>query len=96
MQKQTLKHNFPIIIDSFRAEDLSTEKENTVLEISKAIGRQIIFTTTLKREEFGKYDSASGINHINYQSHMPSKLLTAEYVKDFIALLSNISVDIRH
>ena len=94
--QQALNHNFPIIIDSFRAEDLSTEKENTVLEISKAIGKQIIFTTTLKREEVGKYDSVYGINHINYQSHMPSKLLTAEYVKDFTALLSNISVDIRH
>lgn len=94
--QQALNHIFPIIIDSFRAEDLSTEKENTVLEISKAIEKQIIFTTTLKREEVGKYDSVYGINHINYQSHMPSKLLTAEYVKDFTALLSNISVDIRH
>lgn len=28
-----LRHSFPIVIDSFRAEDLSTGKENTVLEI---------------------------------------------------------------
>ncbi|WP_347286077.1 hypothetical protein, partial [uncultured Bacteroides sp.] len=42
-----LHHNFPIVIDSFRAEDLSTDKENTVLEISKSTGNQVILTTTL-------------------------------------------------
>ena len=90
-----LHHNFPIVIDSFRAEDLSTEKENTVIEISKAIDNQIIFTTTLKREEMGKYDSMDGVNHINYQTHTPSKILTATCANDFITLLSNLSVDIR-
>lgn len=35
--QQVLRHNFPIIVDSFRAEDLSTGKEKTVLEISKSI-----------------------------------------------------------
>lgn len=90
-----LHHDFPIVIDSFRAEDLSTEKETTVLEIAKSIGNQVIFTTTLKREEMGKYDSLVGINHINYQVHMPSKLLNTACVKDFTTLLSNLSVDIR-
>ena len=51
-----LRHSFPIVIDSFRAEDLSTGKENTVLEISKSIDKQVILTTTLKHEEIGKYD----------------------------------------
>lgn len=35
--QQVLRHNFPIIVDSFRAEDLSTGKEKTVLEISKHV-----------------------------------------------------------
>lgn len=91
-----LNHNYPIIIDSFRAEDLSTGKENIVLAISKSIGNQVIFTTTLKHEEMGKYDSIEGINHIDYLSHTPSKILDAEYVNDFIRLMSNLSIDIRH
>lgn len=89
-----LHHDYPIVIDSFRAEDLSTEKENTVLQLAKEIGNQIIFTTTLKREEMGKYDSLADINHINYQSHAPSKILNTAYVNDFILLLSNLSVNI--
>ena len=94
--KAVFQHNLPIIIDSFRAEDLSTGKENIVLGISKTMGNQIIFTTTLKREEMGKYDSVENINHINYQSHTPSKILSDSYVDDFVLLLSNLSININH
>lgn len=90
-----MKHNYPIVIDSFRAEDLSTGKEQIVLEISKSIGNQIIFTTTLKREELGKYDTLEGINHINYLSHTPSKILDSKYVAGFTDLMSNLSVKIQ-
>ncbi len=90
-----MKHNYPIVIDSFRAEDLSTGKEQIVLEISKSIGNQIIFTTTLKREELGKYDTLEGINHINYLSHTPSKILDSKYVAGFTDLISNLSVKIQ-
>ena len=43
-----LKHDYPIIVDSFRAEDLSTERENKVLNEFKELDNQIIFTTTLR------------------------------------------------
>lgn len=46
-----LRHNFPIIIDSFRAEDLSTDKENTVLEISKSAGSSNIDDDTETRRD---------------------------------------------
>ena len=91
-----LRHNFPIVIDSFRAEDLSTDKENTVLEISKSTGNQVILTTTLKREEMGKYDSLINVNHINYQSHTPSKILNSTFVENFMALLASLSIEINH
>lgn len=90
-----LRHNFPIIIDSFRAEDLSTDKENTVLEISKSTGNQVILTTTLKREEIGKYDTLTDVNHINYQAHTPSKILNNTCVENFVALLANLSIEIK-
>lgn len=44
-------HQFPIVVDSFRAEDLSTHKEDNVLNIFARINNQKIFTTTLKQEE---------------------------------------------
>ena len=87
-----MKHNYPIVIDSFRAEDLSSAKEHIILEISKSIGNQIIFTTTLKDEELGKYDALEGVNHINYLSHTPSKILDSRYVSEFKGLMANLSI----
>ena len=93
--QQVLRHNCPIIVDSFRAEDLSTGKEKTVLEISKSINNQVILTTTLKHEELGKYDSIERVNHINYISHIPSKILDGRYVADFLGLLSALSIKVQ-
>ena len=76
-----LRHSFPIVIDSFRAEDLSTDK-------------QVILTTTLKHEEIGKYDDLPDVNHINYQSHTPSKILDGAFVESFVALLNDLSIEI--
>ncbi len=93
--QQIMRHDYPIVVDSFRAEDLSTGKEEIVLEISRSIGNQVIFTTTLKYEELGKYDSADGINHINYLSHSPSKILDGKYAEEFLSLLSSLSIIVR-
>lgn len=72
-----LKHFYPIIIDSFRAEDLSTPKENIVLDLFSQLPNQVILTTTLKNEELGKYNGLNGINHIDYSNHAPSKILSS-------------------
>lgn len=82
------------MIDSFRAEDLSTMKEKTVLEISESIKNQVIFTTTLKSEELGKYDRFETINHIDYQLHKPSKILDISYVSEFSKLLSQLKIQL--
>lgn len=87
-----LKHDHPIVMDSFRAEDLSTEKEREVIRMCEAVGNQIIFTTTLKQEEMGKYDSREGVNHINYVSHTSSKILDGRYVSEFRNILSDLLV----
>ena len=92
--QRVLRHNYPIIVDSFRAEDLSTEKEEKVLQICETLDNQIIFTTTLKQEEMGKYDSQEGLNHINYFSHAPSKILDAGYLPEFLKILSDFSLEI--
>ena len=87
-------HNYPIVVDSFRAEDLSTEKEKMVLKVCKSLGNQVILTTTLKQEEIGKYDSQEGINHISYFSHAPSKILDIKYVSEFMGIMSDFSLKI--
>lgn len=94
--QQAFRHNFPIAIDSFRAENLSTGQEKTVLDISKPIDNQVIFTTTLKHEELGKYDCLDDINHIIYLPHTPSKILDGVYVNDFLDLLSGLSISIQN
>lgn len=91
---KVLNHDYPIIIDSFRAEDLSTAKESIVLELFKQIPNQVIFTTTLKTQELGKYDDVKGIYHIDYKDHLPSKMLTENYVEEFKALLTDLSIQV--
>ena len=92
--RKILNHPFPIVVDSFRAEDLSTAKENIVLNLFNSIPNQVVFTTTLKQEEMGKYDSKRTIHHIDYKDHSPSKMLSPTYVDEFVALMSNMSINI--
>jgi hypothetical protein len=91
---KVLEYNLPLIVDSFRAEDLSSEKECIVLKLFYELGVQIIFTTTLKNEEIGKYNNQSYINHIDYSSDMPSKMLDASYLPEFQHLISKFAITI--
>ncbi|MGN0592285.1 MAG: hypothetical protein ACI4JQ_03460 [Ruminococcus sp.] len=92
--REVTQHHYPIIIDSFRAEDLSTQKETIVLDLFKKFDNQIILTTTLKKQELGKYDNMQGINHIDYKHHVPSKILSKDYLQEFISLIGSISLKI--
>ncbi|NRG47804.1 hypothetical protein HRF87_24055 [Bacillus sp. CRN 9] len=91
---KVLKYNFPIIVDSFRAEDLSSEKEDIIIKLFYELGLQIIFTTTLKTEEIGKYSNHPYINHIDYSSHMPSKMLNGSYLQEFQDIISKLAITI--
>lgn len=93
--QKVLGHNWPIIIDSFRAEDLSTSKEKIVIEKYKELKNQIIFTTTLKDEEIGKYDNQSEINHIDYKNHVSSKMLSSEYCEQFKGLVADFAFNFK-
>ncbi|OMF45421.1 hypothetical protein [Paenibacillus amylolyticus] len=87
-----LKHPFPIIMDYFRDGELSSKKEDKVLELLGNFNNQVILTATLKDEEFGKYDQKNYINHINYTLHTPSKLLSLNYVDEFLKYMSKFSL----
>lgn len=91
---KVLKHKYPIIVDSFRAEDLSTSKENRVIKLFHQLGNQIIFTTTLKKEEHGKYDDVSDVYHIDFTNHDPSKMLNNGYVDEFLNMATQLALNI--
>lgn len=91
---KVLKHPFPIIVDSFRAEDLSTDREQRVIDLFNELNNQVIFTTTLKKEEIGKYNKREDINHIDYSYHFPNKILTSNALDDFLKLTKSLLLDI--
>ena len=90
--EKILNHNLPIIIDSFRAEDLSTNKEQEALKLYNSLPNQVIFTTTLKTEELGKYDDVNFVNKIDYSSNMPNKIMTEAFVEKFIEKISEFNI----
>jgi len=45
------------------------------------LDNQIIFTTTLKVEELGKYQDNTFINNIDYSRNAPNKILNRESVE---------------
>ena len=87
-------HDYPIIVDSFRAEDLSTEKEERVLKVFNQIPNQKIFTTTLKKEEENKYLQYRFINVIDYSEVQAYKLLNKKDISEFKSKLSELSIKI--
>lgn len=86
--------DFPIIVDSFRDGELSSTKEKIMLETYKNIGKQVILTSTLKKEEYDlmKYHEISGINAIDYSKHIDNKILQERYVGKFIEILNLFNV----
>lgn len=87
-------HDCPIIMDSFRAEDLSTDKEKRVLELFGDLSNQCILTTTLKTEEIGKYDTMNHIQIIDYTSHKTNKILNQECLEEFKQLLQKMYIEL--
>lgn len=87
-----LNHPFPIIMDYFRDGELSSKKEERVLEIFGGVDNQVILTATLKEQELGKYDNQKNINHIDYAPHTPSKLLSVENSDRFISYMQKFSL----
>ncbi|MDH6603739.1 DNA repair exonuclease SbcCD ATPase subunit [Bacilli bacterium PM5-9] len=90
-----INHDLPIIIDAFRDGELSTTKENNMIDIYKTMNRQVILTATLKDEEFvnkDKYENVSDINAINYESVLTYKLLNESYVNDFKNIINKFGI----
>lgn len=91
-----LKHSYPIIIDSFREGELSTSKEEKMIEEFIKLNKQIILTSTLKREEYSsdKYAVFSEVNAIDYSQFADSKLLQKDYVDEFLKIVYEFPISI--
>lgn len=87
---KALQHTYPIIIDSFRSGEISSTKEEKMLNVYSEIDKQIILTSTLKDEEYtnNKYDQYEQINAIDYSSHADRKILTDIFKEQFSVLIS--------
>ncbi|MBH0037754.1 hypothetical protein [Pseudoalteromonas sp. SWN166] len=88
------KHEFPLIIDSFRDRELSTDKELKMIEIFESIGNQVVVTSTLKREEYEseKYESYKSSTALDYSSHRDSQILSQKYILQFNTLCTQFKI----
>lgn len=88
------KHQFPIIVDSYRSGELSTTKEIKMIDIYKSANKQIILTSTLKAAEYNRpnYSEYEGINIIDYSSHRNSKILSSDFVEEFSDILKEFNI----
>lgn len=89
-----LSHDFPLIIDSFREGELSTSKEMIMLNEFIKLNKQVILTSTLKKEEYSsdKYYNITGLNVIDYSTIGDSKILQESYVENFQKLLDKFDI----
>ena len=89
-----LEHKLPLLVDSFRDGELSTTKEQKMLDDYKALGRQVILTATVKKEEYSsdKYISDTELNVLDYSNHSDSKILQEKYVDKFLNILKSFNI----
>jgi len=89
-----LNTKFPIIIDSFREGELSSNKENIMIEEFVKLDNQIILTSTLKDEEYdsNKYLKLENVNVLDYSNFEDSQILQSSYVDSFSEILEKFGV----
>lgn len=88
------QHEFPIIIDCFRSGEISSYKEEIMIQTFQKTGKQIILTSTLKKEEYDshKYDKYEGINVMDYSIHEDSQILQKSYAQSFKRILNDFGI----
>lgn len=85
---------FPVVVDSFREGELSTEKEHRMLDGYKTLRRQVVLTSTLKAQEYSdkKYDGIERVHPIDYSSIPANRILSTEYAPQFRDILSKFNL----
>jgi hypothetical protein len=90
-----LSHDFPIIIDSFREGELSSKKENLMIQEFIRLNKQVILTSTLKDEEYDsdKYFKLSDVKVMDYSDIEDSKILSPSNAESFMNLLNKFGIN---
>lgn len=93
-----LKHKYPIVIDSFRDGEISSNKELAMIGCYKQTNKQVILTSTLKSEEYSaqKYDGIQDVNPINYSLHRDNHILQSEQLSAFSKICEIFGVSTEH
>ncbi|MGL1955839.1 MAG: hypothetical protein OCD00_00790 [Colwellia sp.] len=88
------KHDFPIIVDSFRDHELSSAKELKMIDIFENMENQVIVSSTLKHEEYtvDKYESYKSLTALDYSSHESGHILSQKFVSEFIKVCGQFGV----
>lgn len=86
--------DFPIIVDDFRGGELSTVKENNVIDLFKRLNKQVILSCTLKDEEQNKYNKYNEINEISFDNVPKFHLLNFDDISKLVALLNKLAINL--
>jgi hypothetical protein len=87
-----IQHKLPVIVDSFRAEELSTSREERALPLFEELPNQVIFSATLKGQESEKYKNRIGVNNIDYAGYTAGKLLSESDNEEFNAKVASFGI----
>lgn len=88
-------HSYPLLIDCYRGGEISSQKEDIMIKNFIARKKQVIITSTLKKEEYtaNKYDQYKGnANVIDYSNNESSKLLQSQYVARLGTIVESFGV----
>jgi hypothetical protein len=88
-----LKIPFPLIVDCFR--EISTSKEQKMIKEYAALKKQVVLTSTLKKEEYltEKYPNSDTLNALDYSQFSTNKLLQPLFCEDFRKILEQFYVE---
>ena len=88
-------HSYPLLIDCYRSGEISSQKEDIMIKNFISRTKQVIITSTLKKEEYtaNKYDQYKGnANVIDYSNNESSKLLQSQYVARLGSIVESFGV----
>lgn len=89
-----LNIDFPIYIDHFRGGELSSLKEDLIIEEFNKLDKQIILSCTLKNEEKNKYANYSDVYDISFDNIEKFHLLQEKYNDEFREKMSLFSINL--
>lgn len=89
-----LRIPFPIVVDSFRDGEISTDKELKMINGFISLKKQVIITSTLKTQEYTdkKYNGINHVNAIDYSRIKPNRILSKDYANEFSKILKKFNL----